>query len=251
MRRLSLAVVLALAAVLSASCSDGGGGQDDSPLAVEVRRVAETTAEAESAQVFTELQVETKAEGKKAQKVTIVSEGVWSFAKSEGRQSLSVAGRTTESITKGGSFYTEIVDPKDPARKWSRIPASGGARLGTNDPEQAIKLLLGASDVEKAGTETVREAETTKYTMDIDVDAAADRLPESEGDAFKQQLQGRDSVPATVWVDEEGRMRRLRYTLATDKDGARSSIVATMELFDFGVEVQVTAPSEDEIQLPG
>lgn len=251
MRRLPHAVLVLLTVVLATACGGEGGAEpDESPLAVRIREAGQTTEEQGSARVYTEVKVNTAGtEGKQAQKVTIAGEGVWSFSENEGRQVLSVANVQSESITKGGSLYTKNPNPEDPNRPWSRIPASGGARLGATDPEQAIKLLLGASEVERDGRETVREAETERFKFVIDGKAAAAQLPEGEAEAFEQQLQGRSKIPATIWIDGEGRMRRLRYSLLSDDAKAGSSIIATMELFDFGVDVVIEAPKESEIQL--
>jgi hypothetical protein len=50
-----------------------------------------------------------------------------------------------------------------------------------------------------------------------------------------------------VWVDGDGRLRRLEYEMElSDVDGARVAVGVTMELYDFGVEVDVVAPPADE-----
>ena len=47
-----------------------------------------------------------------------------------------------------------------------------------------------------------------------------------------------------VWIDEDGLTRRMRYQ-QTMPD--RSTMDLTQEYYDFGVEVEVSAPPDDEV----
>ena len=251
MRRLLVSLPLCLLLPLVASCGGGGGssGVDDSPLAKRVRDVAEATENAKTAKTSGTLDVVSKQPDKPESKNTVSSEGVWNFADSEGHQSVDIGGSTVELITKGGSLYTKNPGAKDPAKPWTRTPAKGGARLGTTDPEQALTFLLGASDVSDEGKEDVRGESTTRYDFSIDIDAAAEQLPSGDREAFEKSLSSfkSDELPASIWVDDEGRMRRLRYEIRSESDKASVVITSTMELYEFGVDVTVEPPPAEQV----
>ncbi len=249
MRRFIVSTVILASLAAAPACGGSGVDLDESPLAQRLHKVAAITEKAKTAQTSATLDVEAKAEGKKPSKTTVLSEGVWSFEKNKGRQTLKIGPVNSELVVLGGVLYTKSPQPQDPARPWTKSPAKGAARLGTTDPQQTVSLLLGAREVKAGGTEEVRGESTDKYTFTIDIDAAASRLPEGESQAFEQSLKSlqRDELPATAWVDESGRLRRLRYTIATTAEKGSSKIVSTVELFDFGATVDVVAPPDSEI----
>ncbi|MBV8982774.1 MAG: hypothetical protein JO086_17895, partial [Acidimicrobiia bacterium] len=127
---------------------------------------------------------------------------------------------------------------------------------GASDPTQALDFLRGASDeVSRLGSEDIRGTSTTHYRTVVDLNKAADLSPTAR-DAIKStiKLLGSSTQPMDVWVDTQGRVRQLKYTVDLSKSRVASSVPSipgrvtfTLDLFDFGVPVQAEVPSADQV----
>jgi hypothetical protein len=125
-----------------------------------------------------------------------------------------------------------------------------------SDPSQTLDYLRGAADdVTNVGTEDVRGTTTTHYRAVVDLNKAA-KLSPAASDAIKStiKLLGSATQPVDVWVDGEGRVRRMQYTVdlsktkaASSVPGAAGTVTFTLEVFDFGAPVQATVPAADQI----
>lgn len=129
------------------------------------------------------------------------------------------------------------------------------AQLGRGDPTQSLEYLRAVSDeVEEVGTEDVRGAATTHYRATIELSRYPELVPEDEREAAEEsvdrliELSGSEEIPVEVWVDEDGMVRRYEQTQTTEVPGAgESTISQTIDLYDFGTEVEVDIPSDDEV----
>jgi hypothetical protein len=127
--------------------------------------------------------------------------------------------------------------------------AGGFGGLGTSDPTSTLDALRGAgSDVRVVGHDEVRGVDTTHYHATIDLARALDKLPAAQRDAAARAMRtlGTGSVPADIWIDAQGRLRKLTMTLDATTEGTHVGAV-TMELFDFGTPVDVEAPPADQV----
>jgi hypothetical protein len=125
------------------------------------------------------------------------------------------------------------------------------SQLNQNDPSQALQYLRAASeDVEELGKEEVRGVETTHYRMTIDLRKVVDQAPEEQREQLRAQIDqiveqsGIQMVPTEVWIDDEGLARRMELTYNGMRfaPGEEGDMTMTMELFDFGVEVDIQPP---------
>jgi predicted transcriptional regulator len=130
------------------------------------------------------------------------------------------------------------------------------SQLNQNDPSQALQYLRAASnDVKEVGKEDVRGVETTHYRMTIDLKKVVDQAPEDQREQLRAsidqivELSGIQMVPTEVWVDEDGLARRMKLTYEGMRfaPGQQGDMTMTMELYDFGVEVDVEPPPESEV----
>jgi hypothetical protein len=99
-------------------------------------------------------------------------------------------------------------------------------------PDRLLKDLIKASKkVEKVGSEDIRGVTTTHYRAHLDGSKLGSNVD--------------DNVPEAVdaWIDEQGLPRRVRVPYGNGND----AIAAVVDLFDFGVPVDVQAPSADDI----
>jgi hypothetical protein len=116
----------------------------------------------------------------------------------------------------------------------------------TNNPVSLLRFLTGASDdVRKAGSEDVRGTRTTHYEGTLNLQKVVDQAsPDQRADLQEWLDFLREEQPTTVpfglWVDSDGVARRLRIDA-----GEGASVL--IEYYDFGVPVEITTPSEDEV----
>jgi hypothetical protein len=263
--RAGLAALLALAAALAAC---GGNGEVDgsdtvapvsgdagTPVAV----AAAETAETQSYRSSIVLEYES-SQGP----VRIAGEGEFQAEPPRGRLVMEVAqagGRTdvagTEVVYDGRLLYMAAPGSSGgPEQRWVAIDLGEDGRLGQfggfdrADPAQALAYLRAADDVEELGTEEVRGAETTHYRLTVDLREAAERLPDYSA-VIEQSLAtgGAAEVPTDVWVDEDGRVRRVRmvYGDVPTAEGTSAEVTVTTELYDFGADVDVEPPPQSQV----
>jgi hypothetical protein len=129
-------------------------------------------------------------------------------------------------------------------------------QFGQADPSQALQYLRALSgEVKDEGSEEVRGVSTTHYSAEVDLREFPDVLPKAQReaaqksvDALVKQLGGESKLPMEVWVDDEGLIRRQRFEFefAPPEGGTKFSFRYDIELYDFGVEVSVEPPPEEE-----
>ncbi len=146
----------------------------------------------------------------------------------------------------------------DAIGRGSGIDVAALSQLGQSDPAQTLHYLRGVSgDVDELGTEEVRGVKTTRYRATIDLEKAAARAPEAVRARVKESIRlikeqlGNIKIPTQVWIDDDGLPRRIRTTYAygqpADKRSSPLTQTFTMELFDFGVPVDVEAPPPGKV----
>lgn len=121
---------------------------------------------------------------------------------------------------------------------------------GTTDPTQMLEWLRGASgDIEVVGEEEVRGATTRHYKGTIDFNKVVEQAPADVRDALRSTVDmmvktiGTSNVPFEVWIDEEGRAVRIAQSFEYEEGAvAGGSMSMTLDLFDFGSDVNVQIP---------
>lgn len=140
---------------------------------------------------------------------------------------------------------------------WARMDVSGmpGMSGGMNqDPSQYIDFLRAAgAEVEEGGSEEVRGTPTTRYAAQLSFEELAEYGGTHE---YAEQLEelGAEIAPVDVeaWVDDEGLPRRvsvaMEITGVDGMPGGEMNMEVTIDLFDYGVDVDAKAPKKfDEI----
>ncbi|MGV9881816.1 hypothetical protein [Streptomyces sp. NPDC003006] len=261
-RRTGRTVVAVAAAGLMAvatGCSGGaaadgsGAGAPGDPEDV-VRRSADSLVRAGSAEARTSMEM---ASG--GTRVTIRGEGVYDFRRQLGRFRVVLpqdpaGGRPRRPITElmsAGALYMKNRGAGVPADKWVRIETrslSDGNLVtgGATDPLAAAELLRGARGVTYVGEERVGGAEVRHYRGVADLRAAAKAASAGQRGALgvaaaKGFSEG--SVPFDVYLDERGRVRKLRQQFTV----ANADVASTTLLYGFGVTVGARLPAEKDI----
>jgi hypothetical protein len=272
MRR-ATALVLGLALTLAAC-----GSKADATTVV--REASTKTAGGHSAHMAVDIKVRAKTGNPQE----ITGDGVFDFTKKSGLMQLKLpqfAGMNLGAIEVRvlDSIIYEKLPPQlasaagqkgwvkiDPAAvaKLAGFDVSALAQTGSSDPTQFLDLLKSvSSDVTEVGTAKVGGVDTTHYRATIDFaksvsdNTALDAATKAKLSSFYNNL----SAPADVWIDGNGRLRKMTYTLDTSKIDASAlssnpraaaslqqiaGIDFTLELSNFGVPVSVTAPPANE-----
>lgn len=144
------------------------------------------------------------------------------------------------------SMFSElapIVGESVDADAWMHMSSSQAGKLGVQDAvgAGAAKLLSGAyGDVTTVGTEDIDGVSTTHVRVAVDpskiVGASADKLGLTA-----------DTFDADVWVDGDGIMRRMTYSMDPSgmfggKESAASTMTATFEMHDVNADVSIELP---------
>jgi hypothetical protein len=266
MRRPNLLVPLAvlMAAVLLAGC-----GQS----AEEVLQAASAnTTAAGSSRVVLDVKV---AGDSAAKTVSLTGTGAFDYAKRKGTLDLSVPlsgpdapPAKIQSIIDGDVVYQkyprQLSAQLAAGKPWLKIDlallnrvGAGGATSGQpNDPTQALNFLKGVTGkVDEVGKEKVRDAQTTHYSATLDLEKAATDAGKNK-DTITNLIEqtGSKTIPADVWIDEDGRLRKMRYELTmkgssstTQAGAAATKVTTTIELYEFGIAVQATLPPASQV----
>jgi len=243
------------------------------------------------------------ASGAASGPMTTTGQGAFDFTAKQGELHLDTSGATaagaptsTDVVIDGSTGYVKVPDSalaSTGGKHWASISTSAGASSGSpaggsldlgqlsqlSDPTFALELLQGfkGGTVTTVGRETLRGVDTTQYRITIDPAAggpggAASGLGALAGGAGTTG----GAMPADVWVDAEGRMRKFSMTidlsallkgLAGDLGGLGGpggvaggaspignvagdlhfSMTVGMELWDFGKPVTITLPDPADV----
>jgi hypothetical protein len=250
------ATAAGLSLLLAGTAACGGASSDSSQaVASLVAAVPDKTTEAGTARLtFT---ADTQVLGRA---LTFTGRGLFDFASHTGRFSFSIPAllgdRAISEILTAATLYLKVPGV-GPAGKYYAVDlgALGGgqnplAQLGNTDPTAGLEALRGvSSDVHKSGTATVRGAGTTRYQGTIDAALAVEKAPSFVRQKVRQLFTQVKTIPFEVYVDGDGRLRKLTEHIAIPASAATAGQAVTadltFELYDFGVPVHVTAPPKN------
>lgn len=160
-------------------------------------------------------------------------------------------GGEVELLVDGDTLY---IRSPDTGEQWLSLPAADQDIDDELDPTGLLDDLTEAAvSAERIGTEGIDGVETTRYEVTVDLQEQLDAATDPER---QEQLQRRidtlgDSlVPTSLWIDEEGRLRRQANEVTiSGPDGEEVVVSQTIEFRDFGGDVDL-APPEDVVSLP-
>jgi hypothetical protein len=138
------------------------------------------------------------------------------------------------------------------------LAAAGMGQLSQLNPAEQLGYLHGVTgDAEVVGEEAVDGTPTTHYRVTIDLDRAAKSAPAPSRASIAEARKalGAATLPADVWIDAEGRVRKFATTMEmtpTSVAGAAGAtgpmtVDLTVAYSDFGTAVDVTAPPAAEM----
>lgn len=152
--------------------------------------------------------------------------------------------RESEMIYDGANAYVRVAD------SWTGffLGDPGGPR-GPNDPLWPLDALFGAgNDAVQIGPEAVRGVPATRCRLTVDLARADAALPAGVSvPSGPYRSLGR--LPAEVWLDGAGLARRISVN-SEPTAAADARVWSIVELWDFGVPIDITPPGPDEVLAP-
>jgi hypothetical protein len=250
--RLLTTLVVATACVTLASAGAAGAGSDDD--LERIRQSGDELAKAGSASFRGR---STQDGGGPGSRVTF--DGAFDFGERAGEYSarLSAFGVPSDEKVRGllvdGAIYLGIDALRDQPGfeatpvgvEWLKLDAAilGASEIAQRDPSVSIDALRGATGkVKRVGSERVRGARTTRYRVTLDVQQAVNSAPEDQRARVQASVGklGSDTLPADVWIDGKGRLRKLQLRLAGGAASNRGSVA--FEFSDLGAPFTATRP---------
>ncbi|MDQ6649153.1 MAG: hypothetical protein M3Z02_03390 [Actinomycetota bacterium] len=199
--------------------------------------------------------------------VQIAGEGTEDFVHHNSALTVSVPGQgSIEERVVAGKTYVHLppaLVARNGGKQWVTKSPDATSSSSVNDPTTDLALLRGVTSVKEAGKEAVRGQDGTHYTATADLGAAKAAADPGQAATFDQLQKklGTSSVPLEAWLDGQGRLVRLRYSLpapagapATNGPSSPSQapstggqLQVTEEFFDYGLPVNVEPPPADQI----
>lgn len=246
MRRSAATLAMVLVA-LTAACGD-------KTSATEIVRAAQAkTVEAGTARIDLRLEAGSAQGGAAASAIT--GSGVFDFKARRGRLTIGLGtpglavddeSNQAEVVLIGDTAYVKVkaLEASLKGKQWFKVTGqAGGDVLANSDPAAALSSLRGQTgDVSTVGKEAVRGEATTHYRANVDLVVAAEAQGASAAAVEKLKALPQRVVPLDVWVDGDGRARRLRMGV-----GGNAGDTITVELYDFGTAVDVEPPPADQV----
>ena len=263
MRKLAAGLFALALALTGVACGDDGGGGGDSKAIDALALAADKATDAGTAHMVMTMEMNVSG-----QQVSIEGEGDMSFADEIGEMTMTMSapgiegGQSIEMILDGTYVYMKMPAQLGGTGGWARMDLTkmpgGASNQFAQDPSQYLEFLRGASEdgVEEVGSEEIDGVETTHYKATLAYDKILDQAPDQEAaEEVRAQLESLggdiDSIPAEVWIDEEGLPRRMKMDMSVDAQGQTAEILITMEFSDYGVEVDIQPPKDfEEIEAP-
>ncbi|SEE10829.1 hypothetical protein SAMN05216489_05531 [Streptomyces sp. 3213] len=239
-----------------AATADARGGGD--AVAV-VRRAADTLVAAGSSQARTSMEMATGGT-----RVTIRGAGGYDFRRRLGRLTVQLpqdpAGasehRPITELLAPGALFMKNRGAGVPADKWVRVDTgtlSDGNLVtgGATDPYAAAEVLRGTTAATYLGKTEVAGASVRHYRGVADLSVAARSASAGNEAALKSAAKGfaTSRVPFDVYLDEQGRVRKVRQRFSFVNGQRRSTVgvASTTLLYDFGAPVDVRLPASKDI----
>ena len=117
------------------------------------------------------------------------------------------------------------------------------------DPSQTLRMLTASTDAHPVGYDHVRGVFTTHYKLNIDLARLAKESEElRKALDMVRKVTGTTSYPAEAWIDDQGRVRRLKIDMSFNTAvGGAFTMSMTEELYAFGIKVNVRPPASSQV----
>ncbi|MDO0913749.1 hypothetical protein QQM39_23850 [Streptomyces sp. DT2A-34] len=243
-------------------CAQSGAAAEDpreGEAVQTVRSAADALVGARSSKARTSMEMATGGT-----RVTIRGEGVYDFGKQIGQLKVLLpqdpAGtpgqRPIMELLAPGALFMKNRGAGVPADKWVRVDTrslSDGNLVtgGATDPFAAAEVLRGARTAAYVGEDEIAGTPVRHYRGTADLGIAARDASEGNKESLAAAAKGfaTDQVPFDVYLDEAGRIRKVRhrFSFVNGQQNNAVAVASTTFLYDFGAPVDVRLPDGDDI----
>lgn len=246
--------------VIVLAVGGGGGGANDLADQAVLLRAADVSSVAPGFRVALSGQV--SAAG---QSVSIAVDGSIDPRTGSGAMTLTEAAVTLPERLVGGVVYIQLPAAAAQALGASTtwVSADESAALnaeglsssigGTSDPSSELGFLRAAGQVADDGSAVVRGVATTHYSAVVDLNRLAAATPAGGRAAMAQNARtlehytGSSSLPIEVYLDSQGRPRRLSYSVNVCTKAGTATVAISADFYDYGPQPAVSPPPADEV----
>ncbi|MFF4103180.1 hypothetical protein [Streptomyces sp. NPDC001903] len=253
---LALGMAATVAAMSGCQGADRADGRPPADAAATVRGAADRLAQTGSAQARTAMEMATGGT-----RVTIRGEGGVDFKNRMGQLLVMLpadaAGkdehRPITELLVPGALYMKNRGAGVPDDKWVRVDTTALAdgnlvTGGATDPLAAAELLRGVQEATYVGETEVAGTKVRHYRGTTDIGRAAKNASPAVKGALEAAAKGfsKDAVPFDAYLDEEGRLRKVRHRFSYVNNGV-IDVSSTTLLYGFGTPVKVVLPASGDI----
>jgi hypothetical protein len=276
-------VGVALLTACGGGDTSAGGAAADRPAVEVARQAPDVTRAAGSSRYAVEMTYSSTGSPLGDSSWTMSGTGTYDYARQIGDGRVTTDSAELPIPPQETVFRNNVLYQRDVgASRWQKLDLSGlvNTPVGQQDPSRQLDLLRGVSDdVREVGTTQVRGDEVTRYAITIDPQrlAAANGVV-VDGGLLQAAMQAAGPMPGQVFVDSDGRVRRLEVDIATNGAdlaaspemsemlgdnqrlqemlrGRRTTSKISIEYFDFGVPVTAQEPDpslvDSGLAIPG
>lgn len=243
-------------------CTELGAAAEDAregEAVQTVRSAADALVGARSSKARTSMEMATGGT-----RVTIRGEGVYDFRKQIGQLKVLLpqdpAGapdhRPIMELLAPGALFMKNRGAGVPADKWVRVDTrslSDGNLVtgGATDPFAAAEVLRGARTATYVGEDEIAGTPVRHYRGTADLGMAAQDASDGNKEPLAAAAKGfaTDQVPFDVYLDESGRIRKVRhrFSFVNGQQNNAVAVASTTLLYDFGAPADVRLPDDDDI----
>jgi len=257
----ALAATVAGLMVCATGCTGSGAAAENTGTAsAEALRQASTNlVKAGSSKAHTSMEMATGGT-----RVTIRGEGVYDYRRQVGRLKVRLpqdpggadGHRPITELLAPGALYMKNRGAGVPADKWVRVDTatlSDGNLVtgGATDPFTAAELLRGTREATYVGKTSVAGTPVRHYRGTADLDEAAERASDGNRGPLRAAAKGfaTADVPFDAYLDEQGRIRKLRhrFSFVNGQQEGTVAVTSTLLLYDFGTPADVRLPDAGDI----
>ncbi|MFF5538217.1 hypothetical protein ACFY71_38195 [Streptomyces cinerochromogenes] len=244
-------------------CAGSGAAAEDvkgagDPVAA-LHRAADALRDAGTSKAGTSMEMATGGT-----RVTIRGKGVYDYRRRLGRLIVMLPEdptgasehRPITELLAPGALYMKNRGAGVPADKWVRVETStlSDGNLvtgGATDPYTAAEVLRGTREAVLVGRTVLAGTPVRHYRGTADLSRAARYAAPGDRAALAAAAKGfaTASVPFDAYLDDQGRLRKLRqrFSFVNGRQKATVAVASTLLLYDFGIPVDVPLPAPADI----
>ncbi len=167
--------------------------------------------------------------------------------------------RSASSVGRSGKTWSRFDFEREPKIDLDDNDRRVAVGAGVISPALAVEFLEGVltGSVEEAGTGMRGGAKTTRYRARMAPDAVASEIRDEDRQEGVRRLfetlgVEQDDFPVDVWIDDEGRVRGVRFLMRQQKDRVNAFTLSVSWVFyAFGTKASVALPPASKTVRPG